>query len=225
MADPQPRLALFDCDGTLVDSQHTIVAAMGAAFDAIGMAAPDSERIRRVVGLRLDLAITALAGELEAEAQETAVDAYLATFQALHGDPGHVEPLYDGMRAVLDALEADGWLLGVATGKSFAGLCSALDRHGLRTRFATLQTADRAPSKPAPDMVLRALAETGVERPRLVVIGDTGFDIGMAVNADVASIGVGWGYHAVAELAAAGATRTAERCAELPLLLNALVPA
>ncbi len=225
MGEAGLRLALFDCDGTLVDSQHTVIASMTAAFAALGRPAPEPERVRRVVGLRLDLAIATLAGELDAAALDAAVDAYIASFQTLHRDPDHAEPLYDGIGAVLDTLEADGWLLGVATGKSFSGLCSALDRHGLRQRFATLQTADRAASKPAPEMVLRALDETGVDRERVVVIGDTGFDIGMAVNAGVASIGVGWGYHPLDELVAAGATRTAARCAELPALLDALVPA
>ena len=222
------RLALFDCDGTLIDSQHTIIASMAAAFAAIGLAAPAAEQVRRVVGLKLDLAIAelaaGLAAGLEMDAVDSAVDAYLAAFQALHSDPAHQEPLYDGMLGTLDALEADGWLLGIATGKSHRGLISTLDRHGLRPRFATLQTADQAASKPSPEMVLRALAETGVALARVVVIGDTGFDIGMAANAGVRSIGVGWGYHPLGELSAAGATRTASACADLPALLNALVP-
>ncbi|MGF1626663.1 MAG: HAD-IA family hydrolase [Alphaproteobacteria bacterium] len=225
MRDDELRLALFDCDGTLIDSQHTIIASMAAAFAAVGLVAPPDEKVRRVVGLKLDLAIAELAVGLETDAVETAVDAYLAAFHDFHGDPDHVEPLYDGMAAALDALQVDGWLLGIATGKSQRGLLSALDRHGLRQRFATLQTADVAASKPSPDMVHRALAETRVVRDRVVVIGDTGYDIAMAANAGVASIGIGWGYHSLAELSAAGATRTANACAELPALLNELVPA
>lgn len=223
MSERELRLALFDCDGTLIDSQHTIIASMGAAFRAVGREEPSAERVRRIVGLRLDLAFGALIGDADPETLEAAVDAYLAAFQALHADPAHAEPLYDGLLEALDAIEAEGWLLGIATGKSHPGLISTLERHGLRRRFVTLQTADRAASKPAPDMVLRAMAETGVERTRVVVIGDTAFDIAMAANAGVPSIGVGWGYHPLSELEAAGASRAARSYAEVPALLNALV--
>lgn len=225
MSDRELRLALFDCDGTLIDSQHTIIASMGAAFRAVGLEEPPAEHVRRIVGLRLDLAFGELIAGADPETLEAAVDAYLAAFQALHSDPAHSEPLYDGLIEALDAIEAEGWLLGIATGKSHPGLISTLDRHGLRHRFVTLQTADRAASKPAPDMVLRAVAETGVGRSRVVVIGDTAFDIGMAANAGVPSIGVGWGYHPLSELEAAGASRAARSYAEVPALLNALVAA
>ncbi|WP_338128664.1 HAD-IA family hydrolase [Azospirillum brasilense] len=86
-----------------------------------------------------------------------------------------------------------------------------LAHHGLTERFVTLQTSDIGPGKPHPDMVYRALAETGVEAARTVVIGDTTYDIQMARNARVASVGVSWGYHAVAELEAAGADRIVHR--------------
>ncbi len=226
MTDGGLRLALFDCDGTLVDSQHTIVTAMAAAFTTVGLAAPGAEQVRRVVGLKLDLAIARLAaGALDDHAVRVAVDGYVVAFEAMHGDPTHAEPLYDGVVEALDALAAAGWLLGIATGKSHPGLVSTLDRHGLRGRFVTLQTADRAAGKPSPDMVFRALDECGVDRGRAVVIGDTSFDIAMAANAGVPSVGVGWGYHPLEELAAAGATGTVGAYSELPALLDRLVPA
>ena len=226
MSDRALRLALFDCDGTLVDSQHTIIAAMVSAFGAIGLAAPEPDQVRRVVGLKLDQAILQLAGgTLAADAVESAVTGYSAAFQALHRDPNHAEPLYDGVVATLEAIEESGWLLGIATGKSHPGLISTLQRHGLHERFVTLQTADRAASKPSPDMVLRALEETGVDRARAVVIGDTSFDMAMAANAGVPCVGVGWGYHPLEELRAAGATEIVRSYAELQAALDALIPA
>ncbi|MEZ5667009.1 MAG: HAD-IA family hydrolase [Alphaproteobacteria bacterium] len=221
--DGAPRLALFDCDGTLVDSQRTIIQSMGGAFAAIGRVAPDEERIRRVVGLRLDMAIAKLAGGLPGSELDAAVDGYRETFLRLHADPDHAEPLYDGALAALDVLAAAGWLLGIATGKSRSGLVSTLDRHGLRGRFVTLQTADDAAGKPSPEMVYRALDETGVAVSRTVVIGDTGFDIAMAANAGARSLGVAWGYHPPEELAEAGAAGVARRFSEVPGLLDALV--
>ncbi len=102
-------------------------------------------------------------------------------------------------------MEADGWLLGVATGKSDRGLNYCLESHGLAGRFVTLQTADRNPSKPHPAMALAAMAETGAEPHRTIFVGDTGWDMGCASNASVGAIGAGWGYHEIDELIAEGA--------------------
>ena len=69
----------------------------------------------------------------------------------------------------------------------------------------TIQTADTSPSKPHPDMIERAMSETGVAARRTVVIGDTGFDMAMAKSAGAQAIGVTWGYHDHSRLAAEGA--------------------
>ena len=119
---------------------------------------------------------------------------------------GHVEePLFDGIKNLLDALEAEGWLLAVATGKSDRGLKHCLESHGIHARFLSLQTADRHPSKPHPGMALAAIAEAGAAPESSVVIGDTSFDIGMARAAGAGAIGAGWGYHEPEELVDAGA--------------------
>ncbi|HEX4848816.1 MAG TPA: HAD-IA family hydrolase, partial [Novosphingobium sp.] len=189
------RLALFDCDGTLVDGQAGVVNAMEAAFAAVGLAPPDRHQVRRVVGLSLPQAIRLLAPAAP-DGQRTAADAaYREAFRTARESGALVEPLYDGIAALVAQLDEAGWLLGVATGKSERGLNHCLATHGLSARFCTLQTADHHPSKPHPSMVEAALAETGVERARCVMIGDTQFDMAMAVNAGVRALGVDWGYH------------------------------
>ena len=131
-------------------------------------------------------------------------------------DKGLVEePLYDGIVDVIDALESDGWLLGVATGKSDRGLAICLDHHGLTHRFVTLQTADRHPSKPHPSMIETAIAEAGASPETTVMIGDTSFDMLMARAANVRAIGVSWGYHAAEDLHAAGAHAVAAHPCEI----------
>ncbi|HYD98420.1 MAG TPA: HAD-IA family hydrolase [Alphaproteobacteria bacterium] len=199
------RLALFDCDGTLVDSQHSIVACMGSAFAAEGLAPPDPAAVRRIVGLPLVGAIAALHPAGEPALHERIADHYRDAFTDNRSKPEYHEPLYPGCREALAALAEAGVLLGIATGKGSRGLRAILELHGLTPLFATLQTSDLAPGKPAPDMVLRALAATGVEREHAVVIGDTVFDVQMARNAKVPALGVAWGYHEPAELAEAGA--------------------
>jgi phosphoglycolate phosphatase len=105
-------------------------------------------------------------------------------------------------------LDSAGVLLGVATGKSRRGLEATLERHGLLDCFGSLKTSDDGPGKPNPTILLDAMRELGVEPENTVMIGDTVFDITMAANAKVTSIGVGWGYHEVSELKSAGAETT-----------------
>lgn len=210
------KLALFDCDGTLVDSQHAIIAAMEAGFAMHGLTLPSERQVRRVVGLPLVEAVARLAPALDTEAHEAIAEAYKVAFYRNRLAGTHPEPLYDGVVEALDALEAAGFVLGVATGKSRRGLDATLLHHGLTARFVTLQTSDRVAGKPSPDMVFAALAESGADAANTVVIGDTSFDILMARNARVRSIGVSWGYHEGAELLAAGADLLVHDYAALP---------
>jgi phosphoglycolate phosphatase len=207
--DSQPlRLAVFDCDGTLVDSQFLIVGAMTNAWLAHGLGEPDPQAVRRVIGLPLVRAIaTLLPGSEDERLHESLAESYKDAFTAIRAQSDQYEPLFPGIRDALDQLEAEGVLLGIATGKSRRGLVAVLEHHGLLERFVTLQTSDIGPGKPHPDMVLRALAETGVDPADAVVIGDTTYDIQMARAAKVATVGVSWGYHELAELERAGADR------------------
>ncbi|MBF0306394.1 MAG: HAD-IA family hydrolase [Alphaproteobacteria bacterium] len=199
------RLAVFDVDGTLVDSQHNIVAAMLVACDAHGLCRPPAEAVRRVIGLSLVEAVAALLPEQEPIAHERIAESYKDAFVTLRSGPGWTEPLFPGAVAALDALEADGWALGLATGKSRRGVDVMIERHGLTGRFATIQTPDTNPGKPNPAMLRSAMAEVGADASATVMIGDTTFDILMARAANTGAVAVGWGYHPVGELRAAGA--------------------
>lgn len=206
-----PCLAVFDCDGTLVDSQHNIVAAMAEAWRAFGLEPLSGGAVRRVVGLPLVEAIAVLHPDGERRDHIALSDLYKDAFRSLRQAPDHYEPLYPGAVETLDSLEAAGVLLAVATGKSRRGLAATLDRHGLSGRFTVLKTADDAPGKPNPHMLLAAMDETGATPQTTVMIGDTVFDIEMAVNAGTPAIGVSWGYHDPAELVSAGAREIVEQ--------------
>ena len=217
-------LIVFDCDGTLVDSQHTIVESMVAAFRANGWVPPDSSGVRRVVGLSLDEAIATLAPQCPA-AQRTAIGAaYKSAFAEARSRGDHEEISYPGVVAALDDLSAEGYVLGIATGKSTMGLRATLTRLSLMDRFATLQTSDTAPSKPHPAMLRQAMTDTGAVPENTVLIGDTTFDMGMARNAGASAIGVTWGYHDIDALRRSGAHALVEFAAELPAAVRALVP-
>lgn len=217
------RLAIFDCDGTLVDSGATIHAALAETFALRDRPLLPREQAKRVVGLSLHQAMAALAPDGD-DAEHAALAAtYRNVFIAMRAAGQVEEPLYDGVAELLDRMEADGWLLAVATGKSDRGLRHCLQCHGLHARFISLQTADRHPSKPDPSMALAAIAEAGSAPELSIVIGDTGWDMGMARAAGAGAIGAGWGYHDETELLAGGAQAIAWQPGEVMALADALV--
>ena len=217
------RLVVFDCDGTLIDSQHMIVAAMNHAFDAHGIPNLPREQVLSIVGLSLDEAIETLVPHVELSLRRRVTESYKGAFFELRARKDLAEPLFPGVREALDALSARGdTVLGIATGKSQRGLRHALDLHGLRDYFVTLQTADDAPSKPHPEMLLRALRETGAEPLNTVLVGDTSYDMAMARAAGTHAFGVDWGYHEPHQLDAAGAHLVLSDFAELAPAAEAL---
>ncbi len=213
------KLIVFDCDGTLVDSQHFIIACMNAAFAAEGETSPAPGTVRGMIGLPLDEIMARLRPDLPATRHARLVAAYKDQFHVLRARPDFHEPLFDGAREAIDALDAAGFLLGVATGKGRRGLLAVLEHHGLANRFVTLQTGDVPPGKPHPAMLERAIAEAGATPATTAMIGDTSFDMAMARAAGAWAIGVAWGYHDVESLRASGAATVISGFAELPGLL------
>lgn len=199
-------LVLFDCDGTLVDSQYMITAAMAEAFGSEGLTPPDLMAVRRIVGLSLAPAIARLLPEDQVHMDTIAsvTDAYKKAFRRMRMDGGE-EPLYPGVGDMLEGLARSGYILGVATGKSTRGLKAVLRHHRLDHYFATLQTADDHPGKPHPGMVDTAMIEAGAVAETTLVIGDTTFDMEMARAARTRGLGVSWGYHDPDDLMTAGA--------------------
>tara|TARA_R110000782_G_scaffold78293_5_gene156045 strand:- start:23885 stop:24553 length:669 start_codon:yes stop_codon:yes gene_type:complete len=203
------RLALFDCDGTLVDSQHDIVEAMNRCFDAVKLTPPDRLQTLSVIGLSLPEAMARLLPQAEADFHGHLAAQYKLAFQTMRRASGVSEPLYPGIADLIIGLAREGWMLGVATGKSDRGLNLCLRQHGIFDHFVTLQTADRHPSKPHPSMALLAMEEAGAAPETTVMIGDTSYDMEMAANAGMRGLGVNWGYHSIEELLAAGAQAVA----------------
>jgi len=216
------RLAVFDCDGTLVDSQATICLAMERGFVACGLAGPGDAATRGIIGLSLMEAMATLHPIGDAREHERLSEAYKKAFFDLRAAGLAEEPLYDGIAEAIADLDARGWLLGVATGKSDRGLKHILEHHGLHPRFVTLQTADRHPSKPHPSMLEQAMADAGAGPQTSAMIGDTSYDMIMAKAAGCAAIGVSWGYHNRQELIEAGADIVADHPSALVAILEAL---
>jgi phosphoglycolate phosphatase len=214
------RLAIFDCDGTLVDSGATIYAALKASFEQNELELPPPSVSRRVIGLSLTEAMAALLPGEPPERHVALAEDYKRAFLGLRQADQVEEPLFEGVIELLDALENDDWLLAVATGKSDRGLKLCLEQHDIHARFVSLQTADRHPSKPHPSMVEQAIADAGASPGMTIVVGDTSYDMAMAVNAGATGIGAGWGYHDDEDLLGAGAVAVADDPLEILTLIR-----
>jgi phosphoglycolate phosphatase len=211
---PNSHLILLDIDGTLVDSQDFIVEAQRRAFEAHGLPMPERERALSVVGLSLLEAFTVLAGK-DAPV-ENLTQAYRTAWHEMREDPAFLDPFFEGaLDFVRDMIARGDVKLGIATGKARRGVVHLMDCTGWHDHFVTIQTADDHPSKPAPDMILKAMEETGTAPNHTIMIGDTSYDMAMAKAAGVHAIGVAWGYHQREALLHAGAELIVEDFAHL----------
>jgi len=216
----QLKLVIFDCDGTLVDSQVMIIKAMQQAFMCTELPVPGRDDIKSIIGLSLEEAVQRLGGLKDLIVIEALCKAYKKSFARLREEDGLREQMFAGGREFLRDLSGrDDILLGLATGKSRRGVDVLFEREELHGFFATIQTSDRSPSKPHPDMIERALAETGAARAFTYMIGDTSFDMAMARNARVGALGVSWGYHGPEELMRAGAQAIAHEFDDLETMM------
>lgn len=189
------KLALFNVDGTLMDSQAMILASLTAAFSGEGLPLPSRGEMLGIVGLSLVKAMAVLRPDDEAERHERLAQSYKQAFWAYRTDKSFPEVPFEGALDLLRRLQArEDVLIGIATGKSQRGVRHIIDQFGLEGVFTTIQTSDDAPSKPHPGMILQAMAETGAEPQDTVMIGDAVFDIDMAHAAGVKAVAVSWGF-------------------------------
>ena len=189
---------------------------MQRAYDAHAIRCPPRERVLSIVGLSLREAFDRLGEGQAGFPVDGMIERYKEAFFELRHSTAHQEPLYPGARnAVLTLAAREDCVLGIATGKSQRGVRAILTHHGLLSHFITIKTADDAPSKPHPGMILEAIREAGVDPRDTIMIGDTTYDMEMARAADVHAIGVSWGYHAPELLERSGATELVSDFTEL----------
>lgn len=213
-------LAIFDIDGTLVDSRTSIFRAATEAARDIGAPEPEYDRVRRIVGLSLDEAMRTLEPDLDEPTLADFVAGFRASFARMHAE-GYQEPLYDGALEHLRRLHRDGWRLALATGQNRKGVARNLAREGWADLFISSHCADDGPGKPDPAMLFAALRACETTPDRAIMIGDTAHDARMARNAGIAAVGVSWGFHTVEEQRAEGVRHVATDFPDLESTLAA----
>ena len=212
------KLIIFDFDGTLADSRNLIIEAHRQVFTQFALPVPAPQASLALIGRSLELVLAELAGPDAPIAAMAA--AYQPVVMELRDNPAFADMPFAGAHELLRDLAArSDRRLGIATGHIASAIEPALATYGWRDWFCTVQSADKAPSKPHPGMILQALGEAGIGAENAVMIGDTAFDIEMARAAGVAAIGVAWGYHPRERLTAAGADWVAGTIADLRMRL------
>ncbi|MFL6777249.1 MAG: HAD-IA family hydrolase [Sphingomicrobium sp.] len=203
------RLAIFDLDGTLVDSAALLERALTETFEEIGRTSPGRQHCRRVIGLSLLEAARALMPQADAGMIAEFAETFKSTFPQVRGRKVSPERLFEGIIKLVDGLRDDGWLLAIATGNTKRGIERPMKIYGLEERFISVQTADDHPSKPHPSMVFRAMGDAGASSSSTIVIGDTTSDVLMARAARASPIGASWGRHEAQDLVKGGAAAVA----------------
>lgn len=217
------KLVLFDCDGTLADSHGFLTHMVESAFRHVGAELPPPELMREFYSLHFNEFFRRCDGHMSAE-QIVAASEYMHSKLRTERETGAVtEPFYKGIHTALDALKADGYLMGIVTNKGGHGLKLVLASNQATDYFATLHHSDNSMTKPSPDMVLNALEATGVDPEKCVVVGDSVIDISTANNARVRSIGVTWAGRDAASLREAGAVNVIADVAELVPAIRAVL--
>jgi phosphoglycolate phosphatase len=191
------QLLIFDWDGTLMDSEARIVACLQAASADLGLEVPDKERAKNVIGLGLYEAVHKLFPEGEHDLHLKLSDRYRYHF--LTADPTPSQ-LFQGARQMLEDLRQAGYWLAIATGKGRAGLNKVLQETDLGELFLATRCADETASKPNPQMLHELLDEFGLEAEQAIMIGDTEYDMEMALHARMDRLAVSYGVHELERL-------------------------
>ncbi len=203
--DTPLRLVIFDFDGTLVDSHPRFHDAICAACLSLGLPQPEAPITRATIGMPIQQAIRAVLPNMSHDEHVAFAGALHAAREFQRAGPDPLDTLFPHAQAVIETLYEMNVLLAIATNKSRHGLDHSLRSHGLERYFIATRTPDEGHSKPHPAMLHSLLRYTGVAPENAVFVGDTSVDMACAMNAGIAGIGAGWGYHDVAELRGAGA--------------------
>jgi len=189
------KLVIFDWDGTLFDSVGQIVASLQFAAQQFNQPLTDADA-KSIIGLGLPEVAKRLfpaVPELHADILQAYSEHYVANSVE--------DAWFEGVSEMLYALKDQGIKLAVATGKSRKGLDRVLKQTNSLELFHATRAASETRSKPDPLMLAEILAETGIHAHEAIMVGDTSYDLEMALNIVMPSVGVSYGVHTSETLA------------------------
>jgi phosphoglycolate phosphatase len=185
-------LIIFDWDGTLIDSTGWIAHCLQQAGLECGLPCPELQAAKDVIGLSIYRAMQTLFPQADANIQEQLVQHYSRHYSTKRLSP---DDLFAGVYSMLVRLQATGYNLAVATGKTRAGLDRALEETETREIFCVTRCADETASKPDPMMLNEIIKHINMPRERTLLVGDSIHDLQMALNANISSVAVSCGAH------------------------------
>ena len=189
-------LIIFDWDGTLANSTQLIVDAICKGSTEVGLPEPSQSAASGIIGLGFREAAYELFGRIP-DLKLAELTVRYTHYYGLGED--HI-PLFDGVPETIAHLTQKGVPLAVATGKGRRGLNKALANSGIAHHFVATRCVDECQSKPHPQMIMELMDEVAATPERTLMVGDTSFDLQMAKNANVASLGVTYGAHPLERL-------------------------
>lgn len=209
-------LLVFDWDGTLFDSIDWIVTCLQHAAREADLPMPEAPKARAVIGLSISEAMNSLFPRVEEDVAERLIEAYRRHYDSWNMG---ADDLFDGVTPMLERLRDAGYKLAVATGKGRSGLDHAMMATDTGHLFDAVRCAEETASKPRPDMLLQLMDELAVPAERTLMIGDSVYDLHMARNAGVESVGVACGANSFEELLALQPMLCIEHTVELGAML------
>ena len=196
------ELIIFDWDGTLMDSANRIVSCMKKAANDNNFRAPKDSEIKEMIGLSLERTISALFQGIDKRKIQAISNSYKDYWQS-DDMPG--SKLFNNVEKTLNLLLKDKYLLAIATGKSRNGLKKSLIQSGLESFFHATRCADETRSKPDPLMIEEIIFELNCKKENVLMVGDTAFDMEMAIKAEIDPVAVSYGVHSEERLLHSGA--------------------
>lgn len=198
------KTLILDFDGTLADTQQSIVETMRASLIELGLPPVEPEEITRLIGLPLRETYERITSLRTPEELDRAVKTYQRLF---NGICFKIVRLFPSVKDTLAEFYARGVVIAVASSRGHKSLEELSELLGIRGYISEIVgVEDVEAAKPAPDMVLKILAATHTAPEDALVVGDTEYDILMGSRAGCRTCGVTYGNHSRARLAEAGAT-------------------
>lgn len=186
------QLVIFDWDGTLMDSAQKIANCIKAAARDLEIEEPSDTKAKSIIGLGLVQAMEILFPNLDSKQTNELVERY--KYHYVTGDVTE-QALFAGVEEGLQKLNNSGALLAVATGKSRRGLDRIFNQSEIKHNFVATRCGDETRSKPHPQMLYELLEYTAIDPKKSIMVGDTTYDMDMAVNAKMHGLGVSYGVH------------------------------